>query len=253
MISWIIGIVLIIWILIKRFGPNGYIKGEPLGLPRGTVRAFITILIVAFPFGYIIAGIKIEGIIISSIFILVAFYSQSRKEESDKIDQLVKEIKQNEKFKQKEKYPLYLPKYSVRISLILMLVIILMLNLIGPNQVLESSDTLISLLVILCFFFVGIFFRKIGMSLEKRKIRKFIQNLDNYETLSENEIRERLMERKPSWWKKKGESFLSITLLILVSTSLLFFTIDWDYLVLNIFSLRDALLLLINLYYGYRD
>lgn len=253
MISWIIGLILIFWILLNRFSERGYIKGEPLGMPRGTVRAFITIIIVAFPFSYLIAGIQIEGIIISSIFILVAFYSQSRKEESEKITQIVEELEHPENFKEKQKYPLYLPKYSVRISLILMLVIILIFNAMGPDYSLESSDTLINLIAILCFFFVGIFFRKIGMSLEKKKIQKYIQNLDDYKTLSENDIKKRLAERKQSWWNLKGESFTSIILLILVSTALLFFTIDWDYLVLDLFSLREALLLLINLYYGYRD
>jgi hypothetical protein len=253
MISWIIALVLIIWVLIKRFSADGYIKGEPLGMPRGTVRAFITILIVAFPFGYFIFDIQIEGIIISSIFILVAFYSQSRKEGNDKIKKILQEIQEPESFKEKQKYPLYLPKYSVRLSLILMIGILLVLNALSSKYVLESSDTLVNLLVILCFFFVGIFFRKIDMTLEKRKIQKFIQALDNYETLSENDITERLMERKISWWRLKGESLLSIILLILVITSLLLFTIDWDYIVFNLFSLREALLLLINLYYGYRD
>ena len=253
MISWIIALVLIIWVLIKRFSADGYIKGEPLGMPRGTVRAFITILIVAFPFGYFIFDIQIEGIIISSIFILVAFYSQSRKEGSDRIKNIVQEIQELGKIKKKQKYPLYLPKYSVRISLILMIAILLIINALGPKYVLESSDTLVNLLVILGFFFVGIFFRKIDMSLEKRKIRKFIQTLENYQTLSENDITERVMERKKSWWNLKGESILSIILLILVSTSLFLFTIDWDYIVFNLFSLREALLLLTNLYYGYRD
>lgn len=42
MITWILGIILIIWVIIKRYGKEGKIKGEPLGMPRGTIRALNT-------------------------------------------------------------------------------------------------------------------------------------------------------------------------------------------------------------------
>ena len=50
MISWILFAVFTVWILINRFGEGGNIEGEPLGMPRGTVRALMTIMLVAFPF-----------------------------------------------------------------------------------------------------------------------------------------------------------------------------------------------------------
>ncbi|MBY8989230.1 MAG: hypothetical protein KGD58_00620 [Candidatus Lokiarchaeota archaeon] len=51
MITWILLLILSIWILANRFSQNGKVAGYPLGMPRGTVRALITIMIVAFPFG----------------------------------------------------------------------------------------------------------------------------------------------------------------------------------------------------------
>jgi len=54
MISWILGLIIAIWCLIKRFRRDGRVKGYPLGLPRGTVRAYIAIIVVAFPFNFLI-------------------------------------------------------------------------------------------------------------------------------------------------------------------------------------------------------
>jgi hypothetical protein len=34
MITWILGIALIIFVLIKRFGKDGRVEGYPLGMPQ---------------------------------------------------------------------------------------------------------------------------------------------------------------------------------------------------------------------------
>ena len=71
MITWILGGVLLVWCLVRRFSEDGKIAGEPLGMPRGTVRAFITVLIVAFPFGYLIFGEEIPRYLVNAIFIVI--------------------------------------------------------------------------------------------------------------------------------------------------------------------------------------
>ncbi|MBY9006729.1 MAG: hypothetical protein KGD63_08225 [Candidatus Lokiarchaeota archaeon] len=55
-INWIIGGIFLIWIIINRFGNEEKIEDQPLGLPRGTVRAFITLLVASFPLIYLITG-----------------------------------------------------------------------------------------------------------------------------------------------------------------------------------------------------
>lgn len=60
MITWILGGIILFWILLNRFSQDGKIKGQPLGMPRGTVRALITIMIVAFPFGYLMRILYLE-------------------------------------------------------------------------------------------------------------------------------------------------------------------------------------------------
>ena len=92
MITWIIGFILVIWLIIKRYGKDGKIEGLPLGMPRGTVRAFITLLVITFPLIYIMNGEQIPRLIVNAIFVLVAFYFQSRKEKTEKIKHIIKEI-----------------------------------------------------------------------------------------------------------------------------------------------------------------
>ncbi len=96
MITWILGGILLIWILANRFSQNGKIDGEPLGMPRGTVRAFITLMIVSFPFGYLLRGEPIPPLIINAIFIVVAFYFEARRSSHERLMQIVNEVKNSE-------------------------------------------------------------------------------------------------------------------------------------------------------------
>jgi len=150
-----------------------------------------------------------------------------------------------------------LPKFTVRSLLIVMLALIIIINTLGPNVAFETTNTLFDLLIIICLFIVGAFFRGIGVSRGRKKIRNQVKNMQNYENLSKYEILTRLIEQKPSWLKQKGKNFLSILILTAVITALLCYTINWDYTILLLsyyeFSLRANLLLLINVYYGFRD
>ena len=124
MISWFICGILLIWCIVHRIGVGDKIEGPPLGMPRGTVRALITILIVSFPFTYLLSGQQIPGLIINAIFIVVAFYFEARRGTRDKLN-VIEDIKYPEEAEKKhdiDKEPLYLPKFSVRIILILSLI-----------------------------------------------------------------------------------------------------------------------------------
>lgn len=93
MITWILGIILIIWVIIKRCGKEGKIKGEPLGMPRGAIRALNTLLIVTIPFNYLFLSQEIPSMITNAIFILMAFYFQTRKSGKEKLKRIVKYVK----------------------------------------------------------------------------------------------------------------------------------------------------------------
>ncbi len=258
MITWILGGFLLVWCLYNRFKERGRVEGEPLGMPRGTVRAFITILIVAFPFGYLIFGDEIPRYLVNAIFIVVAFYFEARRGGEEKLKQIVNAIKSPEKVEldiRKEKKPLYLPKYTVRALLIIMLIIIQTIIFIKPDISFQITNTLADLLLIMGLFMVGTFFRSIAKSIDKKKIKEEIANMDA--SLSDVEIIEKLMLREPSWWKQKGKNVLSIIMLILVIIALGMFTFNWTIEIISAryytLSLSASLLLLINAYYGFRD
>ncbi len=256
MIGWFIFGFLLFWCLVNRFRKGGKIEEYPLGMPRGTVRALITILIVSFPFIYLINGEEIPGIITNAIFIVVAFYFEARRGKKDRI-RAIEEIKYPEETKKIEKKPLYLPKYSVRIILVSLLVIILIINSTGPKVPFEITNTLIDLLIIVVFFIIGTIFGAIKNSKANKRLTGQVKSIDNYKSQSAYEIKANIDKQPKTWWELKGNSILSIIMFIAVVISLICFTINWDLMVtiLPIYelSLRESLLLLISVYYGFRD
>ncbi|MFX1275933.1 MAG: hypothetical protein ACFFAT_12880 [Promethearchaeota archaeon] len=259
MISWFLCGILLIWCVINRFGEGGKIEGHPLGMPRGTVRALITILIVAFPFTYLLSGQTVPGLIINAIFVVVAFYFETRRGSKDKLH-VIRDIKYPEETKTRDeidKEPLYLPKYSVRIMLVSMLVLILIINTFGPKVPFEITNTLYDILIIVVLFIIGTIFRAIKNSREKKRLTGQITSIDNYKSLSEFEILINIEKQVKSWWELKGKNILSIITFIAVVISLICYTIGTDLIVAILpiyeFSLRETLLLLISVYYGFRD
>jgi len=259
MITWILGSILIIWGLYNRFGKDdGYIKGYPLGMPRGSIRALIAILVVAFPFSYLIGGQEIPSSVTSAIFILVAFYFQTRKDKKEELLELIDDTRYPDKPKEKMIYPLYLPKFTVRIMLVVMLALILIINTYGPNVPFETTNTLVDILLIISFFMLGSIFKKIGnMREDKRSKRLINMKLSEDSSISNEGVIEYLSSQEESWLKKKGKNCLSIITLIAIIIALILYTIDLDYEILTLlfyaFTLRTTLFLFINIYYGFRD
>ena len=255
MITWILGVFILVYVLYKRFSKDGRVEGYPLGMPRGTVRAIITLMIVLFPFTYIIWNQQIPSEIVNTIFILVAFYFEARKGEDNRL-KFIAEIKNPEKAaeeKRKTIKPLYLPKYTVRISLMIILVFYYLIDLFVQKITLELTNTLIDILVIAILYFIGTFFRAIGQIWSKKKLKEQIEAIPNYKELSKYDILEKLDESKRGGVNNVGKSIFSITVFIAVTVALFLFTIKIDFTLILSVSLRKALLLLINIYYGFRD
>ena len=255
MITWILGIILLVYVLFKRFSKDGRVEGYPLGMPRGTIRAIITIMVVSFPFTYIFYNTQIPSEIVNTIFILVAFYFEARKGADSRL-KIIGEIINPEKVfeeKRKAKKPLYLPRYTVRISLMIFLIVFYLIDLFIQNISLELTNTLIDILVIAILYFIGTFFRAIGQIFSKKKLKEQIEKISNYQELSKYDILEKLDEQKRGSINYIGRNLFSIVVFIAVTAALFLFTIDIDFTLIFSVSLRRSLLLLINLYYGFRD
>ena len=258
MISWILFAIFCTWVLINRFSEGGKIEDEPLGMPRGTVRALMTILLVAFPFGYIISGEEIPGLIINIIFVVVAFYFEARRSGHEKLKEIVDEIKTTDiiiEDLREPKKPLYLPKYSVRFLLVVILVITQIIIFLQPSVTFQITNTLADLLLIIILFIIGASFRNILKAREKKKLKEKIANMDA--SLSDVQVIEKLMLEEASWWKRTGKNVLSLIILIVVIIALLCYTFNWDYALFSspyyTLTLVGFFLLLVNAYYGFRD
>jgi hypothetical protein len=261
MITWILGITLIIFVLIERFGKDGRVEGYPLGMPRGTVRAIITIMIVSFPFNFIpplnfISNeTQIPSEIINTIFILVAFYFEARKGDDSRLKIIgeIKDTKEISEEKRKTKKPLYLPKYTVRIFLMILLIVFYLIDLFIQPISLELTNTLIDILIIAILYFIGTFFRALVQKINKNKLKEQVEEVPNYQELSKYDILEKLDEQKRGGINNVGKSLFSIIVFIAITTALFLFTFNIDFILIFNISLRRALLLLINIYYGFRD
>lgn len=255
MINFIIVGILAIWIIYKRFVTNVVIKEYPLGLPRGTIRALTTILIVSFPFTYLLFDQGIPGLIINAIFILVAFYFEARKSPKERMKTIIREMKEENEVeikREQEIYPLYLPKYSVRISLLLIIVLILTLNYFGPQVPFEYTNSLLDILIIIMLYVVGSIIRGVKHRKEEKKIKQDIKSLKDYQLLSDVEIIEMLLEKESKKWKLTGRGLVSIAMFCCISLALICYMIEFD-ISLGFYSLRGLLFLSINFYYGFRD
>jgi len=181
-----------------------------------------------------------------------------RKSGTDKL-KLIKEVRNPEKYKEErlnEKFPLYFPKYSVRILLAILLVSIFLINVLGPDVAIESSNTIFEILTIIALYFVGNIFRTISVSREKKKIKEEILKIEDYKAMSKHVLYAKLVELKPSKSKNTWKNLFSIITFLAITTSLMLYTIPLDYTIPILFtsiSLRHGLLLIINVYYGFRD
>lgn len=259
MISWILAGILAIWCLINRFSIDGKVEGEPLGMPRGTVRAYITLIIIAFPFHYIFFGGNVPELIINAIFVLVAFYFEARKSSVERVKRIVEEIRDPEKFqeeKKKEKYPLYIPKYSVRISMVLLLTAML---LIEPEVPFEATNKIFDLIIIIGLFLIGAVVRGIVNYKKKKDIKERIELMENFQSLSIYDVVDKIIAEEKSWWDRKGKNIISYIMLLVVFTALILFVLEFQYNILDLpafnytLSFKGILLLLVNAYYGFRD
>ncbi|TFF87612.1 MAG: hypothetical protein EU549_04410 [Promethearchaeota archaeon] len=231
------------------------VKEYPLGLPRGTIRAMTTILIVSFPFTYLLFNEGVPGLIINAIFILVAFYFEARKGPKERMEAVIEEMKQDVGVQEREKreiYPLYFPKYSVRISLLVLIVLILTLNYFGPQVEFKQTNTLLDILIILILYIIGSLFRWIKQRGDEKKLKQEIKSLKDYQLLSDVEIIEILIKKEPEGWKLTGKGIFSLVMFSCILAALILYMVPID-ICLQGYSLQGILLLSINLYYGFRD
>ena len=255
MFTLIIGFLAIGYCIIRRLRSTGEVKGEPLGMPKGTVRALTTILILSFPLDAFLRSATIPNLVINSMFTLIAFYFSQRRDSEDKLERLYKLLKVKDDEKSGKKWhPMYLPKYSVR-GILFLLIILTVFFAPTAASGFNITNTIFDLLMIMIFFFIGLFFKNIFARKKKKKLKEKIADARKDGT-EDFKIMESIIEEQRKGILAQGKNVLSILVFGGVIVSLFFFTIDINPGV-NVFgyyfSIRQSLFLLINAYYGYRD
>ncbi|MHA1733488.1 MAG: hypothetical protein ACTSU5_16185 [Promethearchaeota archaeon] len=256
MLTYILGVALAIWLFYKRKVKGVKVEGPPLGLPAGTIRAYLSILIIAFPFNYLtITNSDIPGTIATAIFVVVAFYF-GRRMKSKSVEEIVREIKHPDDLTLKKKadeLPMYFPKYTVRLILVSLIVSFAVVNSLTLSRDLVQTNTSFDLLVTIAFFVLGTIARGVVQANLKKKVEQKVLS----STAPEEEL-VKALEKDQEGADSKSDKFMSVLALFTTIFSLVLFTGGWD-LTLALFggtlniSLREISLLVLNAYFGYRS
>ena len=89
----------------------------PLGLPNGSVRALLTLLVVAAVIAQVVRGREVEAMWIETLMIALAHYFTSRRF-IDLAPGMVRQLESEGRL-EAESNPLYLPRHSIRVILVL--------------------------------------------------------------------------------------------------------------------------------------
>lgn len=123
----------------------------PLGLPSGSIRALLTLLIVGVVVIQVVQGQKVEALWTETLMIVLAHYFTSRRLVS--LPPAVVEQMKKEGRLEAEAQPLYLPRNSIRALLVLAFVG-LGVYLFEQGRLFESDA--LSILVVVFAYFLGL-------------------------------------------------------------------------------------------------
>lgn len=148
--------------------------------------------------------------------------------------------------------PLYWPKFTVRSLLVVLILLLFLTSYPTVLETIASHDTFTNLLITIVSFVLGLAGRQIGKSFISWRVRKLAKR----KGISLSDAGE---EIDPSMKKNSliMESILSIIVITAVLSSLFMFTFNLDPTIplfgIVAISVRENLLQLINLYFGFRQ
>ncbi|MBN2153070.1 MAG: hypothetical protein JW839_16580 [Candidatus Lokiarchaeota archaeon] len=251
MLSWILLVLISLWLLRQRVGKEKIFPDLPLGMPEGTVRALLAIVVVSFPFTFFWRGVSVPSIVANLVFVVIAFYFEKRSQKST-VKEAAMEISEERKKVTRDQLPLYLPKYTVRTILVALVVALFVNSYLVASPLPTAINTFIDILAMVGSFVFGMLGRSIEVSMAKRKIRKRKEKTG--ETLQQAA---QALEKEDKLRNARLGSFVSYVVCSALILSLFFFTFD---IRLDIFlvegvsiPIREALFMSVNVYFGFRQ
>jgi small-conductance mechanosensitive channel len=251
MLAWILTIVLLVWLFHKRLGRSEIVKEAPLGLPEGTVRAFLAIIVVSLPLTFIWLNIKIPIIVSNIVFLVTAFYFEKRSQRQT-AKEVAKDIQQPIPETSRDVLPMYWHKYSVRILLVTMIIVLFIFSQFGPEQLIDARYTIVNLLIMIFSFVLGLAGKRVETSYTTRKIKKYAKkrNITPLEAAKD-------LELKLKKQSLQFESAFAVIVIFAVLMSLFMFTFNLDIPIIIPgvvpISVTENLLQLLSVYFGFRQ
>ncbi len=138
----------------------------PLGLPTGSVRALLTLIVIAVVVCRLVLGRELNMLWVETLLIALAHYFTSRRFVS--LSPVVLQRLEQEGVIEKERHPLYLPKNSIR-TIIIGTFIGLGIYLFREGRLFEAQA--ISLLSMVFAYLFGAIVRGISHWFSKRRSR----------------------------------------------------------------------------------
>ena len=132
-------------------------RRPPLGLPQGSVRALLSLMVVSAVITETVRGRDLALPLAESLMIVLALYFTARRVVN--VPQPILEQMEKDGQIQPERHPLYLPRFSVRV--------IILLSFVGAAAFLYQQDKLftsqaMSSIGLVAAYFVGVILRPFG-------------------------------------------------------------------------------------------
>jgi hypothetical protein len=251
MLSWIFLILLTLWMLRKRVGQGKIDPNTGLGMPEGTIRAFLAIVIVSLPFTFFWRNEPVPSIVANMVFVIIAFYFEKRIEKTS-VKEAVMQISEERKKLTRDELPLYLPKYSVRAILVLLVLILFINSYLVTNVFPTGINTFVDILAMVSSFVVGMLGRSIEVSAAKHKILKRVEKTGQ----SLQQVTQELEKESRLKAKRIGAIAAYLVCAALIIAMFLYtanVSIDIPLVAGLSLPLRETLFMSVNTYFGFRQ
>ncbi len=251
MLSWILLILLTVWMLRNRVGQGKVDPTTGLGMPEGTIRAWLAIVIVSMPFTFFWRNEPVPSLVASMVFATIAFYFGKRIEKNS-VKEAVMQISEKQKKLTRDVLPLYLPKYTVRAMLVLLVVLLFINSYFVTSPVTTATNVFVDILAIVGSYVLGMLGRAIEVSAAKHKIlgqmNKKGQSLQQATQELEPELRVKT--------KRLGAAAAYLVCAALIIAMVLYtFDVPLDIPIVGglFLPLREVIFIYVNAYFGFRQ
>jgi len=234
-----------------RVGQGKVNPNTGLGMPEGTIRAWLAIVIVSMPFTFFWRSEPVPSMVVSMVFATIAFYFGKRIEKSS-VQEAVMQISEGRKKISKDELPLYLPKYSVRAILVLLVVALFINSYFMPSPLPAIINTFIDILAIVGSYVLGMLGRAIEVSAAKHKILVWMNKKGQSLQQATQELGPALRVKT----KKIGAAAACLVCAALVIAMVMYtFNLSIGIPIVAGLSipLREAIFMYVNAYFGFRQ